>query len=354
MNILFTSAGRRGYLIRYFKEVIGNGEIHVANSSSDSTAMLFADKTIITPLIYDESYIPFLLNYCIEYRINVIIPLFDVDLRMLAKNKEKFERIGVTVIVSNEKTVEICNDKWMTYNYLKSNGYETPVTFLSLEEALDSLKKKCTSFPFIVKPRWGMGSMLVYEVANIEELKVLYKKVRNSLANTYLSYESKQNMEESVLIQEKVVGQEFGLDIINNLDGCYETTIVKRKLSMRAGETDTAVTVDDVTLRHLGEHLSRTVGHIGNLDVDIIKSEKGKSYILEMNARFGGGYPFSHIAGVNLPRAIIGWLTKTAVEENELKAEAGIVGYKDINVISKERERGAERHEQSRGMLSKI
>lgn len=354
MNILFTSAGRRGYLIRYFKEVIGNGKIHVANSSSDSTAMHFADKSIVTPLIYDDSYIPFLLNYCIEQRINVIIPLFDIDLRILAKNKRKFEEICVNVIVSSEKVIEICNDKWLTYCFLKSNGYKTPITFLSLSKVLVALEEHEIHFPLMIKPRWGMGSMLVYEVENIEELKVLYKKVRNNLSKTYLSYESEQNMDESVVIQEKVIGQEFGLDTINNLNGCFENTIVKKKLSMRAGETDAAVTVVDKELHYLGESLSRKVEHIGNLDIDVIKTREGESYILEMNARFGGGYPFSHIAGVNLPKAMIAWLTNDLVERSDLEAEARIVGYKDIDIISKELEGCVVGNEQNTRKLSKI
>jgi carbamoyl-phosphate synthase large subunit len=49
------------------------------------------------------------------------------------------------------------------------------------------------------------------------------------------------------------------------------------------------------------------LGHIGNLDCDIFESD-GRYYLLEMNPRFGGGYPFSHVAGANYPDAICTWI----------------------------------------------
>ncbi|MGN0028110.1 MAG: carbamoyl phosphate synthase-like protein, partial [Clostridium sp.] len=77
MNILITSVGRRSYLVNYFKEALGEkGEIHVANSSSVSPAFQYADKSVVTPLIYDDNYIPFLKKYCIENNIDAIISLF--------------------------------------------------------------------------------------------------------------------------------------------------------------------------------------------------------------------------------------------------------------------------------------
>ena len=69
MNVLFTSVGRRSYLLDYFREVIGDGEIHAANSSAISPAFQVADKCTVSPLIYDEDYIPFLMDYCKKNKI---------------------------------------------------------------------------------------------------------------------------------------------------------------------------------------------------------------------------------------------------------------------------------------------
>ncbi|MBO0588605.1 ATP-grasp domain-containing protein [Sporosarcina sp. E16_8] len=333
MNILLTSAGRRGYLVNYFKEALENqGEIHVANSSIHSTAMMYGDHSVVTPLIYDDAYIPFLKAYCKEHHIDALIPLFDIDLPILSNYKTEFRRIGVEIIVSNKEVIAICNDKWETCNYLKKKGFHTALTFVTLPAAINAIRQGHICFPLIIKPRWGMGSISIFEAENMDELNVLYHKVEKTIQATYLSYESQQNIKSCVVIQEKLVGQEYGLDIINDLEGNYQTTIVKKKRAMRAGETDCAETVINLELETMGKRLSLVMGHTANLDVDAFIVE-GVPYILEMNARFGGGYPFSHIAGVNLPKAIIHWLNGEAVEQSLLVANPGVVAYKSLMII---------------------
>lgn len=333
MNILLTSVGRRSYLVEYFKEALnGDGEVHVMNSSEQSPAFLVADKASVSPLIYDENYIPFLLDYCKQNQIDAVISLFDIDLPILAKNKDKFEQAGVRVIVSNYEFVEVCNDKWKTYNFLMGNGFNAPKTYIKIEDALEDIEKGILEYPVIVKPRWGMGSIAVFEAENEDELKLFYKKTKKNIMKSYLKYESQEDIEKGIVIQEKLDGQEYGIDIINDLEGNYVSTSVKIKYAMRSGETDCAMTVKDKAIEELAEKLAQKSKHIGNLDVDVFK-EGNKNYILEMNARFGGGYPFSHIAGVNLPGAIVNWLNNKPVEKEMLTPKSGIIMQKDIRLV---------------------
>jgi len=327
MNILFTSAGRRSYLVEYFKKAIGDsGAIHVANSTPYSTAMKYGDRTIITPLIEDERYIPFLLNYCCIHEIDLIIPLYDLDLPVLAKHRRRFEKIGVTVLVSDEDVIRVCNDKWESYLYLQKKGFRTPVTFLSVEEARQAIRRGTIHWPVILKPRWGMGSLSVYEAENEEEMIVFHNKIRRQAGTIANAQQISKNC---VIIQQKLNGQEYGMDIVNDLHGNHQATIVKMKHVMRSGETDYAETVDEPCLEQAGTCLGETLGHIANLDVDAFMVE-GVPYILEMNARFGGGYPFSHIAGTDLPEAIIRWWKGDRVEKSLLQGKVGVMGYKEL------------------------
>lgn len=334
MNILLTSVGRRSYLVEYFKEALsGNGKVYVSNSSNISPAFQYADEYVVTPLIYDKEYISFLRNYCLEKNINAIISLFDIDLLVLAKHKKEFEGIGIKIIVSDESVIEICNDKYKTFLFLKENNFNVPQTYISLIEVKEAVKNKEIDFPLILKPRWGMGSISIYEAENMEELEIFYKKIDREIKKNYLKYESAQTLGENVLIQEKLKGQEYGLDVVDDLEKNYCTTFVKRKNAMRSGETDCAETIDSLILRELGAKISEKVKHIGNLDVDLFLVED-KPYILEMNARFGGGYPFSHLAGANLPKAIIKWLNKEKVNKEELLTiKYNVIGQKDIKIV---------------------
>lgn len=333
MNILITSVGRRSYMVDYFKEVInGKGLIHVSNSSDISPAFNRADKSVVTPLIYDDNYIPFLLEYCKNNNIDMIISLFDVDLYMLALNKEKFLEIGTKVIVSDVSFIKICNDKWLTYNYLKENLFLVPRTYINLDNVLNDISNEIINYPVIVKPRWGMGSLSIYVADNEEELRLFYKKIKREIENSYLKYESRFDLDSSIIIQEKINGQEYGMDIINDLDGNFINVVVRKKNAMRSGETDCAIIENNNDIIDIGSKLGAITGHIANLDVDVFCDGKNV-YILEMNARFGGGYPFSHIAGVNLPKAIIKWYNNEEVEVNMLNAEEGVLAHKDICIV---------------------
>ena len=332
MKILLTSAGRRSYLVEYFKDALaGNGEVHASNSEW-SAAMQVADKAIISPLIYDEAYIDFLLNYCNLNQINAIIPLFDIDLSVLSKSKNIFEQNGIIVIVSDYKVVQCCNDKWETFKFFRKHGIQTANTYLSTHKALEDINEGKLYFPLIIKPRWGMGSLGVHEVCNKKELETIHAKTKSIISNSYLKHESSASKDKTIIIQEKLSGQEYGLDIINDLNGGYIDTFVKRKLSMRAGETDSCITEDNSSLRSFGKRIASILKHVSILDVDCFV-QNNKIFALEMNCRFGGGYPFSHIAGANIPLLITHWLSGKPTDFNYMKLKYNIKGLKDIKPI---------------------
>ena len=178
-----------------------------------------------------------------------------------------------------------------------------------------------------------MGSLEIFTADNEEELMIFYKKIRRNILNSYLKYEAQQDLEKSVIIQEKIIGQEYGCDVINDLNGNYQSTVIRKKIAMRAGETDVAEIVENEDILRMTRKLAENTKHIANLDIDILEKE-GNFYLLEMNARFGGGYPFSHIAGVNLPYAIVRWALGLSVKKDLLSAQVGVQGQKDL-VITK-------------------
>lgn len=317
-------------MVQYFKNALhGKGRVFAANSTL-TYSLLQADDYAITPAIYDEGYIDFLLEYCKKNKIHAIISLFDIDLPMLSKNRALFETMGVKVLVSGEQAVDICNDKWKTYQFLLSCKLEQPNTYISITNCKDALKAGKISFPLIIKPRWGMGSIGIYQADTEDELDIFYKKLRKEIFDTYLKFESKQDEDACVLVQQKVSGAEVGLDILNDLSGKYVTTIAKKKMAMRAGETDVAQIIDSSMFRHTSKIVSQALKHIGNLDVDCFVEHTGKIYLLEMNCRFGGHYPFSHLAGVDFPRQIIRWLNHCPTDEKLITPQIGLIACKEI------------------------
>lgn len=331
MNVLLTSVGRRAYMVKYFKEVLGSeGEVHVCNSDDKSIAFKYADKSVISPLIYDDNYIQFILDYCKQNSIDILISLFDIDLLMLSRHKKEFEESGTKVIVSDSDIIEICNDKWKTYQFLKDKGFHTPTSFLNLNEVTSSIAIGKLNYPIIVKPRYGSGSISIALAYDAEDLYYLTKKANEDIVNSYLKYESSVT-KNKVIYQECLKGQEYGADIINDLKGKTQNVIIRKKIAMRSGETDIAELVDEPIIKKELEKLGYYTKHIGNMDCDIFLVD-GVPYILEMNARFGGGYPFSQMGGCNLPKAIIEWVEGKKVDKELISSKTGIMGFKEIYI----------------------
>ena len=340
MNILLTSAGRRTYLVRYFKEAQKEGALVFASNSGMSPALCEADGHILTPLIYEDGYVDFLIDACRKRDIRMIIPLFDLDVWMLSKNRDRFLSEGILPAVSESSLTAICEDKALMAKELGKLGVRTPGTFLSSEDFLSSGGFEGGKAAYI-KPRFGMGSIGLFRAENEEELKALFGLCRRSVERTYLRYEAEEKTGDgetgSVIIQRELKGQEYGLDIINDFKGNHVVTVVRKKLAMRSGETDEALVLtggeEHRILCELGRRLGEGLSHYGNMDVDvIINEEDGCPYVLDMNARFGGGYPFSHAAGINLPLAYLCWGEGIIPPADCFKVKRSIHGYKDMDI----------------------
>ena len=322
MNILFTCAGRRTYLLKYFKDNLAEGDKVVATDMQLSApALQVADVKLQVPAVYDPEYVNITLNICKEQQIDALLSLNDLELPILAENKARFDELGVKVIVSSPEVIDIAFDKYKTAQWVESLGLVAPKTYVRLEDVKKALAAGEIEFPLFMKPRWGSGSIGLESIADMEELDIYYNLLMKKIKKTILATASVGD--EYIMIQEKLTGSEFGLDIMNDLNGNHVAVSVKQKLAMRAGETDKAVTVDLPEVREMGRKIGEALGHIGNLDVDIMQRADGAYCVLELNPRFGGGFPFSYEAGVNMPKAIIQWVKGEDVDPAMLQPENG-------------------------------
>lgn len=322
MNMLFTCAGRRTYLLKYFKENMNEEDKVVATDMQLSApALQVADVKLQVPAVYDPKYVDITLQICKEQKIDTLLSLNDLELPILAENKAKFEAEGVKVIVSDPSVIDIAFDKYKTAQWVESLGLKSPKTYVRLEDAKHALETGELHFPLFMKPRWGSGSIGLASIADMEELDIYYHLLMKQVKKTILATASVGD--EYIMIQEKLTGKEFGLDVMNDLEGNNVAVSVKQKLAMRAGETDKAVTLDLPEVREIGHKIGTALKHIDNLDVDVMQNESGEYCVLELNPRFGGGFPFSYEAGVNLPKAIIEWVKGNKVDASMLQPEYG-------------------------------
>lgn len=324
-NIVFTCAGRRNYLINYFKEALGGrGQVFATDQSVTAPAMVDADVAIQVPAIYADNYVDSLIDIIGNHQITAVISLNDLELPVLSNNKSKIEAAGAQLLVSDPAVINIAFDKWKTFNFINEIGLNSPKTFISLQSAQNAIKAGDIAFPLVLKPRWGSASFGIYFPQNEEELQLAYKLQQSELKRSIFNEVSKNDIDQAILIQEHIKGAEFGMDVLNDFDGNYKGSFAREKLSMRSGETDKALSVIDPELEQIGEIIGNNLKHIGNLDCDVFKSGD-TYYVLELNPRFGGGYPFSHEAGVNTAAIYVDWLNSAKNIERHIQYKAGML-----------------------------
>lgn len=282
MNILILSVGTRNKIIQYFKkELQGKGKIIATDMSKLAPAIYEADKYYIVPKMTDPNYIDEILDICKKEQISGVLSLIDPELSLLAKNKDKFKDIGVTVIGSSYEVCEKSLDKYKMYKWLYSNGYNCAKTYIDKNEFYKDLELGNISFPVFVKPIKGSASISISKVNNKETIDLLF-------ANN-----------DKLLIQEFLDGQEIGADVyIDIISKEVVSIFTKKKIKMRAGETDKSVSFKDKKLFDFIQKFVKGFGYIGQIDIDIF-DVNGKYYISEVNPRFGGGYPHAYECGVN-------------------------------------------------------
>jgi carbamoyl-phosphate synthase large subunit len=328
MNVLLTCAGRRNYLVKFFQEALaGRGQVFAADASPEAPALRDADESFIVPMLSHPEYIDALLTICQRHCVRLLISPNDFEMQVLARNRNRFLQVGTIAVVSSPEVGDKCLDKWESLKFLKACNLDTPVTYLSLTDVREALAREEITFPLVIKPRWGTTSIGIEYPHDPEELELDYLLARKRIQRTFLWEISATDPERCILIQKRLCGQEYGLDVVNDLEGRHVCTLVKRKLSMRAGQTDRAITVKSTQLEKIGEVIGRELGHIGALDCDVMVTEEG-CYVLDMNPRLGGGYPFSHMAGANLPAALVAWANREQPDAHWLQVEPNIMASK--------------------------
>lgn len=299
MNILICSVGRRVKLVEYFKEELEkiNGKVVAVDCDPTAAALYHADRFEIVPRINHPNYMNQIKKICIKYHIQGVLSLIDPELTLLANFKEEFEKDNIQVIVSDRKVVDICFDKFLSYKFLQENDIPSVPTYINIDKVIEDINASKLKFPLIVKPKKGSASIGINKITTIEELKAF------------------QDKNQDLIVQPYIDGEEFGVDCYIDFFYKRPTNIfMKRKISMRAGETDKSISIKDPALKYIIEKLISSLKPIGPIDIDCFKDEKGYM-VSEINPRFGGGYLHAHQMGQNFVKRII---TNLKGEPNEV------------------------------------
>jgi len=264
---------------RAMAELELSGKLIVTDITDSSPAFHVADEGILVPVVGTLQYIPKLLEIVETRRVKLLVPLTDLDLRSLARQRDRFTQAGCTVMVGQEQTVTLCRDKLRTDTMLEQAGLERIRTY-----KLSEFRKK-PFYPCFIKPIRGSGSVGTAIIKNAREFR--------SHVATY---------GDLLIVQQYVQGPEFTVDVYRTREGEVKCVVPRQRLVIRSGEVEKGITVKDDKLIAeticLAQHLE---GIWGVFCCQCRKDEDGTIRFFEINPRFGGGAPLSIAAGANLP-----------------------------------------------------
>lgn len=328
-TVLLASAGRRPYLARWFSEAFDRlgvqGRVVLADADVHAPARAFADCFIAAPPVASGDYSRWLRETLERENIDLAISINDFELSTWARLEDHstFD-VLVRLAPSLQDAVE---DKRAMANLLTANDIATPRNV-----PLDSDQTAAES-EIVLKGRYGSGSRGLRLTQRSEVERLLPAVISEVTERDGAPASHIDEAAHLVVAQERIRGDEYGLDVVCDLDGQFASVLARKKLAMRAGETDRAVTVEPAAFAELARRLAQAIPHKGVIDVDVIVDERGAAWVIDVNPRFGGGYPFSHVAGADVPAALIAWLTGTSDAGQFLHYEPNVAGSKSVEIV---------------------
>ncbi len=285
-NILITSAGKRVALTRYFKETLRRffpeGKVFTTDMCPDmAPAAYVSDGCFAVPRVTAPEYPDLLLSLCQEHGVGIIVPTIDTELMVLTAQKERFLAEGIHVIVGDASFVGVCRDKRLTGDFFASHDIRVP----------QSIDKLHPTFPLFAKPYDGSLSTNLHYINKPEEL-----------TDDILHDEKLMFME---YIDHKVY-REYTVDMYYGRDNELKSIVPRERIEIRAGEINKGRTAKNAIVPYLRERLAHLDGCVGCICMQLFFHPDTHDIVgIEVNPRFGGGYPLTYMSGANYPELLI-------------------------------------------------
>lgn len=278
-NILITAAGRRVELVKLFQKAltkfIPSGKVFASDANPLlSAACAIADGVLHSPLVSDPDYIDTILGFCLKSGIKIVVPTTDRDLLKLSVSREIFLEHGITIIISDPELVDICNDKRKTSEFCVKYNIKYP-------QILNSEK---LTYPCFCKPFDGSGGKRAFPIFEANDLT---KKIKSDPKMMFMEYIPPSY-------------KEYTCDAYFSQSGHLKCLVPRERLEVRGGEVSKAITRRNYIYYGLVKKFNKISGFRGCLTIQCFGCEEtGDIVLLEINPRFGGGFPLSAAAGAN-------------------------------------------------------
>jgi carbamoyl-phosphate synthase large subunit len=263
-------------LVRAFQAAAERRGLTVVASDMNpqlSSACHIAKESIALPRVTDRSFPRALLEYCKANEVKLVIPTIDTELALLSLLRLELLKIGCFAVVCDSEIVAVCRDKRKTADYFQNFGLVSPRLY-----ALDEI-----SYPVLVKPYNGSLSS---GVAVLRTASDFTDSMAKNTKNIFCQYLDPSEYEE------------FTCDAYFNRNGELCCVVPRLRIEVRGGEVSKGRTMRNNIVSFLFDKLRILNGARGCLTVQIMRHRETEAlYLIEINPRFGGGYPLTAQSG---------------------------------------------------------
>lgn len=285
-NILITSAGKRVELLlefqRELKKAYADAKVIAVDlNPTMSPACHVADLSFPVPRVTSKDYIDILLKICQAQKIKIVVPTIDTELTVLAANRERFSQYGVEIMISSPEFITACRDKRLTIRLFEQLGIRNP-------QFRDKYKPQ---FPMFAKPYDGSLSTNIHILKTHEDLT---PEILEDPKLIFMEYIDKSEY------------KEYTVDMYYGRDGEIKCIVPRERIEIRSGEVNKGATRNNFLVSYLKSRMAYMPEIRGCVCIQLFYRERDNDVVgIEINPRYGGGYPLSYYAGANFPQKMI-------------------------------------------------
>ncbi len=263
--VLLTGVGKRYTLVSVFSQ---HASTIAADPNPLAPAQYAAHHRRSVPRFDDPGYVPALQELCEEFGVGAVVPLTDLDLEILGHARQDGK---LPAFVPDGEVARATFDKYETHRLLERLSLPSPPTVLPGEPV--------DGYPVMVKPRWGSGARSIHLARDQREAEFLAEYIR-----------------EPAMVQRAMLGPEFSMDCLSDLDGRCLNVIPRTMIESRGGESIKGTVIADAELVDLGRRVVEALGCRGPCTVQAFRDPEIGLGITDVNTRFGGACP-AHLYG---------------------------------------------------------
>lgn len=286
IQILVLSAGRRVELIQAFQsaatKLLPDARVLATDvKPQTSAACQVADASFAVPRATDPAYIDAILALCVREQVGLVVPTIDTELLVLSQHRTRFVEAGIHLVISEVALVAACRDKRTTSSLYQQLGIAEPRIF----------NRDAIEFPAFCKPYDGSCSIGARALPAEQDLTPdLLADPRNMFME---------------LVDSRY--REYTVDAYYDRFGTMRCLVPRERLEVRGGEVSKGMTRRHFIYEYLKPKAEQLSGARGCITWQVFGDpETSDVKALEINPRFGGGYPLTHAAGADYPA----WLIK--------------------------------------------